>query len=167
MPRENKRHLAAVPSSGARRTLARVTRRGSVLVLVAVVSAAVGGAAFVRASDVLRDGPGSAGTDVWANRLPSAPPVVEGAVRRLASGLNEATDTSFELEWPASDEPTYFFVSCDQGKIEIAMSGGGTGIQCHGDRTAVTAVGSHAKSEWITVTVDRPQRRAWGAALYR
>ena len=131
------------------------------------MTAAVGGAVLVRSSGLLRDRPESTGGDFWAVRLPSAPPLVEKPVDRLTSGLTAAADTSFELEWPASDRTTYFFVACDQGKVEIAMSGGGTGIRCNGERTALTAIGSHAESEWVKVTVDRPQRRGWGAALYR
>lgn len=135
--------------------------------VVAALAAAVGAAGLVVGFDLLRDRPGSAGADLWVKDAAPAPPILDGSASRVTSGSNKPNDLSFELRWPASDQTTYFFVSCDEGKIAVEMSGGATGIQCNGAKQVLTAVGSHAESEWVRVTVDRPQQREWGAALYR
>ena len=146
-----------------------MTKRGRRLLfgILAASAATAGGAAVVSGSALLADQPGTAGEDFWAEETDPAPPILQGSARRLTSGLNAPTDTSFELEWPRSRGTTYFFVACDQGKVEIAGPGFGTGIQCNGRKTVLTAIGSHADRERVRVTVDRPQRRRWGAALYR
>ena len=112
-----------------------------------------------------RERPDSTSTADWPRQIPASGSFNEGPVSIVAGALNAGDDQYFRWDPSVPTEaPTWVFVQCDSGTIEVGGSGDHTSGPCTGLRGTVAGVMSVG---YVEVRVSEPQRQRWGIAVYR
>ena len=112
-----------------------------------------------------RERPDSTSTADWPRQIPASESFNERPVTIVAGALNAREDQYFR--WGVSvpsQAPTWIFVQCDSGTIEVSGSGDHTSGPCTGLRGTV---GGLMSVGYVEVRVSEPQRGRWGIAVYR
>ena len=149
---------------------AREVRRILVVALLAVLVAAPIAVVLVLRGTDGGSTPASAEVDLFATTIREQGFVGE-PVTLVDDAAAAATTTRLRHRFGGSGSGTAWLVArCDTGSITVQAGALSSSRQCTGKPVGVAALGADADTEDaldVVATVSRPQRSAWGVAVYR